>query len=93
MSTIFLAGIDTLFIGFYLNRFKLNEEDWTYLEAAKESAKATVFRSSGYQINFKGTEFVMRPAGKKPYSYVLENVDITLKLAKTVSTGKFLKFC
>lgn len=89
MSNILLSGIDTFFIGFYLQQFKLNPTDWVCLEAAKEAAKAPVFTSSGYQFNFRGIEFVIKPAGKRPYSYILLNDDFSMKIAKKVSSGKF----
>lgn len=86
---IYLAGIDTLLIGFYLKKFNLTDEDWIDLVNAKERAKAPVFKSSGCLFNFKGLEFVMLPAGKKPYTYTLQNDDFTLKIARKVSNDKF----
>ncbi len=89
MSNIYLSGVDTFVIGYYLQQFKLNQADWEYLNAAKEAAKAPVFTSSGYQFNFKGIEFVISPAGKRPYSYILVNDDFSVKIAKKVSGDKF----
>ena len=86
---IYLAGIDTLVIGFYLSKYNLTDEDYIALNNAKEKAKAPTFKSSGYLINFKKIDLVMSPAGKKPYTYVLLNDDFTLKLAKEVSNGRF----
>jgi hypothetical protein len=86
---IYLAGIDTLVIGFYLSKFNLTDEDDIALNTAKELAKAPVFKSSGKLINFKNIDFVISSAGRKPYTYVLINNDFTLKLAKEVSYGRF----
>lgn len=86
---IYLAGIDTLVIGFYISKFNLNEDDYNFLNNAKELAKAPVFKSSGKLINFKNIDFVISPAGRKPYTYVLLNNDFTLKLAKEVTIGRF----
>lgn len=86
---IYLGGIDTLFFGFYLKLFNLTEDDYVSLNTAKDLAKAPAFKSPGHLINFKGINFVMRPAGKKPYTYVLCNDDFTLKLAQKVSHGMF----
>ena len=86
---IYLAGIDTLVIGFYLSKFNLNEDDYNFLNTAKEKAKAPAFKSSGHLINFQKIDLVMSPAGKKPYTYVLLNDDFTLKLAKEVLNGRF----
>jgi hypothetical protein len=86
---IYLAGIDTLVIGFYLREFNLAEDDYIFLTSAKEMAKAPAFKSTGQYINFQKMDFVMSPAGKKPYTYVLQNYDFTLKLAQKVSDGRF----
>ena len=86
---IYLSGIDTLVIGFYVKVFNLTDEDYIALNTAKELAKAAVFKSSGELINFKGMDVVIRPAGQRPYTYVLQNNDFTLKLAKEVSHGMF----
>jgi hypothetical protein len=86
---IYLAGIDTLVIGFYIDKFNLNEDDYYFLNSSKELAKAPAFKSSGKLINFKNIDFVISPAGKKPYTYVLLNNDFTLKLAKEVSINRF----
>ncbi|MFZ3138681.1 MAG: hypothetical protein WA126_14970 [Thermodesulfovibrionales bacterium] len=86
---IYLAGIDTLVIGFYLTKFNLNEDDYNFLNNAKELAKAPAFKSSGKLINFKKIDLVMCPAGKKPYTYVLLNDDFTLKLAQKISYDRF----
>lgn len=86
---IYLVGIDTLFIEFYLKLFNLTEDDYAFLNTAKDLAKAPAFKSSGHLINFKGIDFLMSPAGKKPYTYVLHNIDFTLKLAKEVSRHRF----
>lgn len=86
---IYLAGIDTLVIGFYISKFNLTEDDYNFLNTAKELAKAPAFKSSGKLINFKNIDFVISPAGKKPYTYVLLNNDFTLRLAQKVSNGRF----
>jgi hypothetical protein len=89
ITMIYLAGIDTLVIGFYLSKFNLTDEDYFALNITKELAKAPAFKSSGTLINFKKIDFVISPAGKKPYTYVLLNDDFTLKLAQKVSNGRF----
>lgn len=86
---IYLAGIDTLLIGFYLRKIVLSEEDCKALSDAKERAKASIFKSSGWLINFKGIDFVMRAAGANPYTYVLQNSDFTLKLAQKITNHAF----
>jgi hypothetical protein len=89
ITMIYLAGIDTLIIGFYLREFNLTEDDYISLDSAKELAKAPAFKSTGHYINFQKMDFVMSPAGRKPYTYVLQNCDFTLKLAQKVSDGRF----
>jgi len=89
ITMIYLAGIDTLVIGFYLSKFNLNDKDYNALNTAKELAKAPTFKSSGHGTNFQKIDFVMSPAGRKPYTYILLNNDFTLKLAKEVLNGSF----
>lgn len=86
---IYLSGIDTLIIGFYLTEFKLTDEEWKSLSDAKERAKAPVFRSSGSLIEFKGIYLVMRPSGINPYTYVMQGDDFSLRLAQKISKNKF----
>lgn len=81
---IYSAGIDTLFMGFYLERFLLTPEDWESLAYAKENAKSSIFKSSGSLITFKGQDLTMRASGQNPYTYVLQNNDCTIKLAQKV---------
>lgn len=85
---IYLTGIDTLVVGFYISEFNLTDEDWTALSNAKEKAKATVFKSSGSLTNFKGLDFVMWPSGKRPYTYILQHNDFSLLIAKKVFNNK-----
>ena len=86
---VYLIGIDTLVIGFYIAEFGLSKDDYISLETAKEQAKAPAFKSPGHLINFKGIDFIISPAGKKPYTYVLQNGDFTFRLAQKVSIGRF----
>jgi hypothetical protein len=86
---IYLAGIDTLVMGFYLSKFNLTDKDYIALNTAKELAKAPTFKASGHVTNFQKIAFVMSPAGRKPYTYILLNNDFTLKLAKEVLNGSF----
>jgi hypothetical protein len=56
---IYLAGIDTLVIGFYLSTFNLTDEDYIALNNAKEKAKAPAFKSSGHVINFQKIDLIL----------------------------------
>lgn len=84
-----MAGIDTLHVGFYLKEITLSEEAWNDLINAKEQAKAPVFQSAGFFLEFQGIDFIVLPAGKKPYTFILCNQDYTVKLARQVSHGHF----
>ena len=72
-----------------MSKFNLTDEDWAALNDAKEKAKAPAFKSSGQVINFRDINFVMRPAGQKPYTYILQHNDLTVKIAQQVSRGRF----
>lgn len=86
---VYLAGIDTLYVGYNLKEITLSQEVCNDLINAKEQARASVFKTAGYHLNFQGIDFTVSPAGKKPYTYVLYNDDFTVKLAQKVSHGIF----
>jgi len=86
---IYLAGIDTLVVGFYISKFMLTDEEWQYLTDAKESAKSTIFKSSGCLIKFQGLDFTMRASGQNPYTFVLQSSDFTFKIAPKIMNHSF----
>lgn len=78
-----IALIDTLWIGWYVNFFKLSEREWDYLEEWKQVARSQGYDNSPMQ-DFYGIPFRMRAANHH-YAYVLYNNDFTLKLARKLS--------
>jgi len=84
-----IFGLDTLFMGFYIQEFILSDIDWQSLAENKEKAKASVFQTGGTLIEFRGKHFSIQPAGKAPYTYVLVSNDLTVKIALKPSRLKF----
>ena len=84
-----IFGLDTLFIGFYIQEFILSDTEWQSLAENKEKAKASVFQKGGTLIEFQGKHFSIQAAGKSPYTYVLVSNDLTVKIALKPSRLKF----
>ncbi len=87
---IYLVGIDTLNIGFYVARFLLSEEEQIQFERRKELAKSGVFKSnSGCPIELRGFSFDILAKGSPPYTYILQSDDLTVKIARRPSNKMF----
>jgi len=87
MGNLLLAGVDGLSVGLIIGTFKLTDEEWSELAAAKEQAQGTMFDSGGTSIKFQGQTFSVNAKGSKGYEYILINDDLTLQLAKRSERG------
>jgi len=87
MSKVYLAGIDTLAVGFHVDEFLVNPEEWALLADAKASAQGRMFGSGGSPVVFKGHKFSVSPKGSHGYEYVLVNDDVTIQLAERATGG------
>ncbi|MGO9014843.1 MAG: hypothetical protein ACLQF0_07670 [Dissulfurispiraceae bacterium] len=83
-----MALVDSLNIGFYLDAYKLTEEDFTYLETLKQRARDEGFNAIE-PFEFKGKFFTGITSAKNIYAYVLINNDVTVKIARKLSQGTY----
>lgn len=80
-----LTVLDTLHIGWYLSSLNITEEEMTYLEECKKKSR----EGSNDLIEFRGKYFNITSA-RRIYAFVLYNDDVTIKIARKVSNGKYL---
>ncbi len=73
------AGIDTLVVGFAIERY-LECVNFDSLTTAKLRASEQYFDSKGSAVNWYGVDFIVKPRGARGYEWVLENDDITMCL-------------
>jgi len=87
MTKVLLAGVDTLAVGFSVERFVLTSEEWAMLADAKYAAQGTMFDSGGTPVELRGQKFSVNPKGSRGYEYVLVNDDVTVQLAERAESG------
>jgi len=88
MGDVLLAGVDTLAVGFGVSGYRLTEEEWAMLAAAKLEAQGTMFDSGGSPVTLRGQTFSVMPKGGKGYEYRLVNDDVTIQLAEVAKWGQ-----
>ena len=82
-----LAGVDTLELGFCIDKYLLGESEWNDLAAAKESSRGSDFDNKLATIELCGHEFLVNRGGAQRYDYILRNDDITLKINENAQGG------
>jgi len=87
---ILAAGIDSLNVGFNINRWLFDSEMADKLQDAKESAAGKLFGGKGVTVEFCGQEFNILAKGSKGYEYVMHNDDARLCLAEKCQGGRVL---
>jgi len=88
MGNVYLAGIDTLAVGFNVDEFDLTSDEWAYLADAKANAQGRMFDGGGHPIILRGHKFSMSPKGSHGYEYIMVNDDIRVQLATRAMGGK-----
>jgi hypothetical protein len=83
------AGIDTLVVGFKIERY-LEGVTFDILTDAKSQAAEKYFDSKGCAVNWYGVDFIVQPRGSMGYEWVLQNDDITMCLNPKVSNGRIM---
>jgi hypothetical protein len=86
---VLTAGIDTLVIGFQIERY-LEEVNFDVLKDAKQTAMATGFNSKGTPVEWYGVDFEVRPSGSKGYEWILKNDDVMVCIAQKAFNGRVL---
>ena len=87
MGETYIAGIDTLAVGFKVDEFDLTADEWAYLGDAKANAQGSMFDSGGCPVILRGHRFSMSPKGWHGYDYVLVNDDLRVNLAARANGG------
>jgi hypothetical protein len=82
------AGIDSLYIGFGISEWNLDETVFKQLDDKKSEAGGTLFGGKGTTIQLAGSEFNLLPKGTKGYEYVMYNEDLRLCLARNCQGGR-----
>jgi len=87
---IVAAGIDSLNVGFNINRWLFDTNMANKLQDAKKSAGDKLFGGKGVTVEWFGNEFNMSARGSKGYEYVMNNDDVRLCLAEKCQGGRVL---
>jgi hypothetical protein len=86
---VLIAGIDTLVIGFKIERY-LEGVIFDSLRDAKLQAAEKYFDSKGCAVNWYGIDFIVKPRGSRGYEWVLENDDITVCINPKALNGRIM---
>jgi hypothetical protein len=86
---VLTAGIDTLVIGFQIERY-LEGVNFDILTEAKQIACATYFDSKGAAVEWYGVEFIVQPRGAIGYEWILKNSDVTVCVAEKALNGRVM---
>ena len=87
---ILAVGIDSLNIGFNIDKWLFYPEMTKKLRCAKECASDKLFGGKGVTVEWFGNEFNMLPKGSKGYELVMHNDDLRLCLAENCLGGRVL---
>ncbi len=87
-SIIVAVGIDSLNIGFNVNKWLVGESDFKRLEDGKKQAGDKLFGGKGVTVEWGGHEFNLIAKGTRGYEYVMFNEDIRMYLAKDCQGGR-----
>jgi len=85
---IVAAGIDTLYVGFNITKWLVDDSAFNRLADAKGSAGDKLFGGKGVTIDWGGREFNLSPRGTKGYEFVMSNDDERLCIARVCQGGR-----
>jgi hypothetical protein len=88
MVKVLAAGIDSLNIGFNIDRYLIDDTAFRVLDEGKLNAGDKLFGGKGVTVDFGGREFIIQAKGAKGYEYVMYNDDIRLNLARNCQGGR-----
>jgi hypothetical protein len=86
---VLTAGIDTLYIGFNIERYR-EGVNFDSLTEAKLRASEKYFDSKGAPVNWYNIDFVVPPRGTQGYEWVLKNDDITVCINPEALNGRVM---
>lgn len=84
---IILAGIDSLVIGFAVDKFLFSEEKRESLVQGKVHAGSKVFGGADSAVSWYGQDLAIRPGGAKGYEWILHNSDLHIAIASEARGG------
>lgn len=85
---VLAVGIDSLNIGFNIERWLEGDTAFERLEDAKQSAGDKLFGGKGVTVNWGDKEFNLLAKGTRGYEYVMFNDDVRLYMAKNCQGGR-----
>lgn len=83
------SGIDTLVIGFSIERY-VDVNEFEALTEAKSEAGERQFDKKGCGVEWFGTEFNMAASGAMGYEWVMRNADVTVCIAREARGGSII---
>jgi hypothetical protein len=83
------SGIDTLVIGFTIERY-VDVDEFEALVEAKKKAGERQFDKSGCGVEWFGVEFNMAARGAMGYERVMRNADVTVCVAREAKGGSVI---
>lgn len=87
---LLLAGIDSLYVGYYLDTSAATF-DWDEIQYQKERVQQS--RSDDYaEIELGSERFALRPSGRHPYTYVFENRAFHVALGEHIRPSCYVQF-
>jgi len=82
-----LAGVDSLMVGWPVHSFKFSEEERAVLVAAKQAARERRFGRDGAALTWYGQSLNMKASGTQGYEWILENGDLSIRIAAEAGGG------
>lgn len=84
-----IAGVDTLEVGYSIAGFRLEDDEWDGLEAAKLAAQSTPYKNDFGHVTLRGQTFSVARGGGIRHTYLLTNDDVRLRIAETALGGLY----
>lgn len=85
---LLLTGVDSLVVGWPVHAFRFSDEEVKALGQAKTAAGEKLFGRGGAAFNWYGQDFLMKARGAQGYEWILENSDVSMRMAAQARGGK-----
>lgn len=85
---LLLTGVDSLVVGWPVHSFLYSDQERRTLESAKAAAGQKLFGGGGAAVNWYGQDFSMKPRGAQGYEWILENADVSIRMAAQGRGGR-----
>ena len=84
-----IAGVDTLEVGYSVGGFRLSDDEWAGLQAAKLAAQSTPYKNDYGHVTLRGQTFNVARGGAARYTYLLTNDDVRLRVSEKALGGRY----